>query len=70
MNSHTVVPVEPKKQEKSLTSSLNSLSLNLQTKEDDRTLRHFSVLSTITSLPRLETRDCLLVVSRKCAFNL
>ena len=69
MNSHTVVPVGPKKQEKSLTSSLNSLSINLQTKEDDRTLRHFSALSTITSFPCLETRDYLLVVSRRPAFN-
>ena len=42
MNSHIVVPVEPKKQEKSLTSSLNSLSINLQTKEDDRTQAFFS----------------------------
>ena len=69
MNSHTVVPVGPKKQEKSLTSSLHSLSINLQTKEDDRTLRHFSALSTITSFPCLETRDYLLVVSRRPAFN-
>ena len=69
MNSHTVVPVGPKKQEKSLTSSLNSLSINLQTKEDDRTLRHFSALSTITSFPCLETRDYLFVVSRRPAFN-
>ena len=69
MNSHTVVPVGPKKQKKSLTSSLNSLSINLQTKEDDRTLRHFSALSTITSFPCLETRDYLLVVSRRPAFN-